>query len=231
MASVHERGAMQAASQSILTPESAVVGSYSHGAYPHPDRQGLCTYADLQSHSLQSWHCSQCNGVCCPEAGIDLNLAAQQLQAPPGLLLSTSTHLGSGHKRQRTDDDADPSGTVLPKQSFAHVTVLPGVDECWPLQRPVLVFQLSPTVDLAVPTCISSTTLLHVGDSPHPGGNGSERKAKGPYFEFAKKKWETEDTFRYCIVQALQLKRSTPAHMHVCSTTQLLMRVCFNMHL
>lgn len=31
------------------------------------------------------------------------------------------------------------------------------------------------------------------GDSPHPNG---ERKVKGPYFEFAKKKWETEDTFR-----------------------------------
>ena len=32
------------------------------------------------------------------------------------------------------------------------------------------------------------------GDSPHPNG---ERKVKGPYFEFAKKKWETEDTFRH----------------------------------
>lgn len=35
--------------------------------------------------------------------------------------------------------------------------------------------------------------LLLNADSPHPNG---DRKVKGPYFEFAKKKWETEDTFR-----------------------------------
>lgn len=44
-----------------------------------------------------------------------------------------------------------------------------------------------------------SNLLYHIqavliADSPHPNG---ERKVKGPYFEFAKKKWETEDTFRY----------------------------------
>ena len=47
-------------------------------------------------------------------------------------------------------------------------------------------------------TCPSTfyqcTALLTTADSPHPSG---ERKVKGPYFEFAKKKWETEDTFRY----------------------------------
>ena len=36
--------------------------------------------------------------------------------------------------------------------------------------------------------------LLLTADSPRPSG---ERKVKGPYFEFAKKKWETEDTFRF----------------------------------
>ena len=38
------------------------------------------------------------------------------------------------------------------------------------------------------------TAPVLIADGPHPNG---ERKVKGPYFEFAKKKWETEDTFRY----------------------------------
>lgn len=41
-----------------------------------------------------------------------------------------------------------------------------------------------------------ASVFVNAGDSPHPNG---ERKAKGPYFEFAKKKWETEDTFRYLL--------------------------------
>ena len=43
---------------------------------------------------------------------------------------------------------------------------------------------------------LTASMCLKAGDSPHPNG---ERKAKGPYFEFAKKKWETEDTFRYLL--------------------------------
>jgi len=43
---------------------------------------------------------------------------------------------------------------------------------------------------------LTAGVFLNAGDSPHPNG---ERKAKGPYFEFAKKKWETEDTFRYLL--------------------------------
>ena len=43
---------------------------------------------------------------------------------------------------------------------------------------------------------LTAGMFLNAGDSPHPNG---ERKAKGPYFEFAKKKWETEDTFRYLL--------------------------------
>ena len=59
------------------------------------------------------------------------------------------------------------------------------------------------------------TTLLTIleGDSPHPGGSG-DRKPKGPYFEFAKKKWETEDTFRQVRhpADALLLTIAPPAH-------------------
>lgn len=45
----------------------------------------------------------------------------------------------------------------------------------------------------------TQTHLPSIADSPHPNG---DRKVKGPYFEFAKKKWETEDTFR-CVLFAL----------------------------
>ena len=45
----------------------------------------------------------------------------------------------------------------------------------------------------------NQTLPLLAGDSPHPNG---ERKVKGPYFEFAKKKWETEDTFRHASILA-----------------------------
>ena len=124
--SEHEPGGMSGAIRSVLMPYPGAAGAYNHGAYPHPDRQGLCVCADLQLHSLHYGSAfGACDSDCHPGAGIDLNLAAQQLQAPPGLLLSTSTHLGSGHKRQRTDDDADPSGTVHSRQHLARKPLLP----------------------------------------------------------------------------------------------------------
>jgi len=46
---------------------------------------------------------------------------------------------------------------------------------------------------------LTAGVFLNAGDSPHPNG---ERKAKGPYFEFAKKKWETEDTVRYLLTDS-----------------------------
>ena len=58
------------------------------------------------------------------------------------------------------------------------------------------------------------TRPVLAGDSPHPGGNGSERKAKGPYFEFAKKKWETEDTFRFVLLRTRASGCNAPVCTH-----------------
>ena len=101
--------------------------------------------------------------------GLDLNLAGPS-QMQSGLLLPEQH--GSGHKRQRSsNDDDDPSGEP---QQCKHILCMCIACHLLRAQTP-------------------AGLLLHA-DSPHPSG---ERKVKGPYFEFAKKKWETEDTFRY----------------------------------
>ena len=110
-------------------------------------------------------------------AGLDMNLAGpSQLQTTPGLLLTDPHSSGHGHKRPRTsNDDDDPSGRHGRPDR-----------ECAEPRAPFML--------LFPAHLLTASMFLNAGDSPHPNG---ERKAKGPYFEFAKKKWETEDTFRY----------------------------------
>lgn len=101
--------------------------------------------------------------------GLDLHLAGPS-QMQSGMLLPEQH--GSGHKRQRSsNDDDDPSGE--PQQ-------------CKHIIRMCITWHLPKAQH-------PNAGLLLNADSPHPNG---ERKVKGPYFEFAKKKWETEDTFR-----------------------------------